>query len=825
MSKKATDKKGKIIINQMTIKAPTRKINDIGTWRNAIKSADIGRPIALFDLFDDLYLDGILFDAVDKRTKAVTNAELTFQNADKEQVQEIADLIDSIGFEEMLTIIMKSRFYGRSGLEFDFTDGFRVDEIPAKHINLDNRVILLDQSADTGISYENDDQLLVIGKKRDFGLFIRTAPLIIWKRGGFGDYAQWLELFGMPQRIGKYSSYDPESRKLLEDALEKAGSAPYAVIPKESEVETVQNTGNGSSGSAYNQFRQSCNEETLITILGQTLTTIQGTNGARSLGEVHKAVEESKNKADMRFVQHILNTLVLPVLEKRGYPVTGGKFVFPKAAEALTVSDIVSLSDILPIATGYLYEKFSIPAPKDGEEIAHRQTRVEEIEVEEPAPSTPPTSNQNKKIKNTDQSQLSQKSLTSFIQHLHDFFAKAPAAMTGAAKHFTTKLTDSITGTINLADKDEPALRIDIAGLFNKALKEIYGATLNSSNFPTINKQLFEITNNALQTGITTQFAKAGLEFGTKNQAFINEFKYNTSVFSAFKNHRQTEEIIGLLTDENGQVRSFYDFKKRALKVSEDYNVNWLKTEYNTTVRAARSAVNWKQYEADKRMYPNLEYIESKAKEKRQSHLDWVGTILPIDHPWWEAHMPPSDWNCQCSVRQTDKPVTAVPDDDGSDPVFRNNPGKTAEFVNFKEHPYIKGTDDEDKKEVEKFLKKQEIKQLEIWAKKNLVGVAFDHIDPKFEKQIAFSGKGISEFLNQPHNHYYEKNELIKNIQKVIQGAAYRGVTQYKGRTSHIFEIEIKGDKSWIIVNESNNGDIFLHSISESDKVLIGIKK
>ena len=74
--------------------------------------------------------------------------------------------------------------------------------------------------------------------------------------------------------------------------MEEAGSAPYIIIPKEAEVETK--SGNNGSGTSYNEFRQACNEEMLITILGQTLTTVQGENGARSLGEVHKEVEERK---------------------------------------------------------------------------------------------------------------------------------------------------------------------------------------------------------------------------------------------------------------------------------------------------------------------------------------------------------------------------------------------------------------------------------------------------------------------------------------------------------------------------------------------------
>ena len=85
------------------------------------------------------------------------------------------------------------------------------------------------------------------------------------------------------------------------------------------------------------------------------------------MGEVHKEVEEGKNRSDMRFVQRVLNNHVLPLLEARGYPVNGGKFVFPKAAEQLTVADIVQLSDIMPIPQSYLHEKYSIPVPENGE--------------------------------------------------------------------------------------------------------------------------------------------------------------------------------------------------------------------------------------------------------------------------------------------------------------------------------------------------------------------------------------------------------------------------------------------------------------------------
>jgi len=98
---------------QLVVKAPTRKSSDVSTWRTALQSADMGRIKLLYDLYDDLMIDGVLADAVDKRIGAVTNSPITFQDANGQEVQEIIDLIDSPDFEELLTTIMNARFWGR----------------------------------------------------------------------------------------------------------------------------------------------------------------------------------------------------------------------------------------------------------------------------------------------------------------------------------------------------------------------------------------------------------------------------------------------------------------------------------------------------------------------------------------------------------------------------------------------------------------------------------------------------------------------------------------------------------------------------------------
>lgn len=123
---------------------------------------------------------------------------------------------------------------------------------------------------------------------------------------------------------------------------------------------------------------------------------------------------------------------------------------------------------------------------------------------------------------------------------------------------------------------------------------------------------------------------------------------------------------------------------------------------------------------------------------------------------------------------------------------------------------------------------KDRTKELQNWAKQSLLNGSFSHKD--FLVRVKMTGKSIKEFLNQPHKFKKEKNELIKNIGAIFAGSDYKGYTEYHKdnpmiKYSHVFEIELNGEKSWIIVREDITGNAVLYSISDSDKVLTGIKK
>ncbi|HBD18672.1 MAG TPA: hypothetical protein DC063_00225 [Arenimonas sp.] len=80
-----------------------------------------------------------------------------------------------------------------------------------------------------------------------------------------------------------------------------------------------------------------------------------------------------------------------------------------------------------------------------------------------------------------------------------------------------------------------------------------------------------------------------------------------------------------------------------------------LKTIFRANLRTARAAGQWNRAERTKAALPYLLYELGPSREHREEHVAWHGTLLPIDDPWWETHMPPNGWGCKCRVRQVSR--------------------------------------------------------------------------------------------------------------------------------------------------------------------------
>jgi SPP1 gp7 family putative phage head morphogenesis protein len=84
-----------------------------------------------------------------------------------------------------------------------------------------------------------------------------------------------------------------------------------------------------------------------------------------------------------------------------------------------------------------------------------------------------------------------------------------------------------------------------------------------------------------------------------------------------------------------------------------------LRTIYDTNLRMARAAGQWKRIEALKPYQPYLMYTAVRDARTRPLHRKWGGIapgsvriILPVDHPAWRQFYPPNGWGCRCDVIQ-----------------------------------------------------------------------------------------------------------------------------------------------------------------------------
>jgi SPP1 gp7 family putative phage head morphogenesis protein len=133
------------------------------------------------------------------------------------------------------------------------------------------------------------------------------------------------------------------------------------------------------------------------------------------------------------------------------------------------------------------------------------------------------------------------------------------------------------------------------------------------------------------------------------------------------------------------------NYRAQALGIDEQYNSNWLYTEYTNAVNSGLAAKRWKEFEETADIFPNLEYRTAGDANVRASHQELNGIIKPINDPFWDTYYPPNDWGCRCRCRPTNESPTKAPlgGMGGEIPeLFRNNVGKTGAIFN-ESHPYF----------------------------------------------------------------------------------------------------------------------------------------
>ncbi len=425
------------IIHDLTLVAPDRSSKDIGKLKESVVSAEsvyFPNRVALYDLYHDiLSMDGYLRGIIQKRIDAVLNKKLKFIQKDGKQNDDLSNLMKSQTGRDLITQMMESKLWGTSGVEFIIGEELKFNEIPRKHIKPEKGLITKSQyglSEETGFAYEDMPFVWVIGKKKDLGLLLACSMYAIYKRGTFGDYAQYVEIFGQPVRIMKYDAYDTKTKQELKTLLTDSGSSLAMMIPKQAEFEMLDGKTSNGDGKLQIGLKDACNEEMAIAILGNTETTTSSKSSGYAQSKEHGEQQDELTVSDLIFVENLLNSKKFhQILKSYGFDVDG-KFEFELDLNLTKLKLRIEIDMVVctkvPIGDDYWYETYRIPKPENYDELkAKMQAEKEEVEPE-PNPDKTKKGPGQKPVKKGQLTETKKQNLMDLLfKGLADFFDQA----------------------------------------------------------------------------------------------------------------------------------------------------------------------------------------------------------------------------------------------------------------------------------------------------------------------------------------------------------------------------------------------------------------
>lgn len=220
--------------------------------------------------------------------------------------------------------------------------------------------------------------------KAKSGYLERTAMFrqLVWpylfKNYSVGDLAEFLEIYGIPVRIGKYPSGASEKEKMtLLRALVGIGHNAAGIIPAGMELDFLD----AATGDpkAFELMLNWCERTQSKVILGGTLTSgADGKSSTNALGNVHNEVRKDLRDSDIKqMCSTITRDLLYPLAALNGLAPDGMRRCPVFRLDVGETEDMAAYAEALPklvdigvqIPVQWAQEKLGIPQPGAGEPV------------------------------------------------------------------------------------------------------------------------------------------------------------------------------------------------------------------------------------------------------------------------------------------------------------------------------------------------------------------------------------------------------------------------------------------------------------------------
>lgn len=370
---------------------------------NIMDRAEQGDTIAQFELYEDIEeKDGHVMAEMSKRRRAITGLDWSInppKNAnEKEQdnAQAIADLMEGMDdFEDVLFDLTDAIGKGFCCLEIEWhrLDGYWLPKTlqhrPQSWFQLTRgytQTINL-RGVGEGIPLTPFGWITHTHKAKS-GFLERSAlfRVLLWpylfKNYSVGDLAEFLEIYGIPLRLGKYPIGATEKEKYtLMRALSMIGHNAAGIIPHGMEI-AFHEAAKGDPNS-FMAMIDWCEKTQSKAILGGTLTSqADGKTSTNALGSVHNEVRKELRDSDAKQIaKTISRDLVFAIATLNGLADNWQRcprFKF----DVTEPEDLAAFATSIPVLVDLGYkidrqwaqQRVGIPEPEEGAELLARAT-------------------------------------------------------------------------------------------------------------------------------------------------------------------------------------------------------------------------------------------------------------------------------------------------------------------------------------------------------------------------------------------------------------------------------------------------------------------
>lgn len=526
------------------------------------------------------------------------------------------------------------------GIDLEFST---VEEFPRMHVRPETGEIILDPSNEKGIPYREEpfnEWILEMGNPFDLGLLNIAAREVIWKNYSRSDASRYLERYGIPWLFWKTMTTNEKELDEKADMAKNMGTNGWSIADADDSAEILESS-NKNGVKPFIDQSDHCDSQNRLLLSGQKML---GEDTA-FVGSVEAAERIVNDLVEyfMRTETYYHNNVSIPFFIKHGYPLEGMEFKYLE----------------------FVKEEEKEGAETDGDDP--------------PEPPKPPKPEPKKATAN-------------FTRPFQVRIGKGGAGTlterVNQVYHSECCQKGNLTGFENLQGLEAA---VDLEKAVNKAAKKVYKKKLKAGQ---VDREVFLGWTAKIYSGVLQGYgAKLDeLQYGSNDHIMLTQLRHNAHVFSIFKAHHHTNELVQALVDEDGNTRSFAKFKEAAGLINTRYNKNWLKTEHTQAILSARNAKRWQVIESRKDIFPHVEYVVVKDERLTQICADLAGGIFAIDDPILNTIAPSNHFGCRSFLKSTKKGLVEKTTGEDIHEAFDNNPGKSGEVFS-NGHPYytVKG--------------------------------------------------------------------------------------------------------------------------------------